>query len=129
MEGMAEEGLLVSAPKWDALEQAVKRLEGELAHREGLECAELEGVRARLEGLGPEVNPYIAEADEVTAALTESWSIGFDQADQEVMCQNVIVLAEDLISSASQANGQITVDSDLFRIFVLAVNDAQRFVI
>jgi hypothetical protein len=122
------EGLLVPPARWADLEQAIKRLEDELSHRDSVEVAELEGVRARLEGLGPEANPYIAEADEVAVALTESWTLGFDQADQEVMCQNVVVLAEDLIGTVQEVNGVMVVDPDLFRIFVLAVNDAKRFV-
>jgi hypothetical protein len=121
-------GVVVPSDRLEELEQQIRELEGEIADRDQIEVWELEGVRARLEGLGEDANPYLLEADEAaSSANAPVWGIGWQQADQEVLYQNVVEVAKDLLSSSLNRDGDSVVDPDLLRILALAVNEAQKY--
>lgn len=86
-----------------------------------LDLAELEGFRARLYNHVPSANIY----ELVNAELAAAWQIGWDQADQEVLLENLANVVSDLLEhSHVDAEGQPHPDPhlwELLRVSFLAV--------
>lgn len=119
----------ISETALTCLIREVERLQAQLdLVREQETCSrvEMDGFRARLRGLARTANPHLI--DELGQELHDHWRVGWEQANQEVVFQNVVLAGEAVVESAHEDGaGMVWVDGAYLSVLSVAVTEAKTY--